>query len=284
MITAMIISCQLANGQKDKISTDHYDEDFDFRDVTVKTSEYQVNDIDIYNLNGDITIKSYAGTTVRVTTKNTIKANTQQAIDAAKNEIKLGAESTGALTLFIDKPYDTRPGKHGGNHVNWENKKYDFTVDYTIELPANTRLNLNTVNGDITVENVNGDIKTNNVNGDITMSNVSKVYTAVTVNGDVNVNSTTGAEIEAEYRTVNGDINLSLPVQFSGECQFKSLNGDFYTDFEDIETLGAVKTTKENHNGVTRYKLDKSQGIKIGTGKSKIKFETLNGDVHLSKA
>ena len=38
MIMCMIISCQLANGQKDKLRVDHSDEDFKFRDETIKTS------------------------------------------------------------------------------------------------------------------------------------------------------------------------------------------------------------------------------------------------------
>lgn len=284
MVMGMIISCQLANGQKDKLRTDHSHEDFEFRDETIKTSEYQENELNIYNLNGDITIKSYNGNKIKVTSRNTIRANDQQTIDKAKSEIKLGVELTKELTLFVEEPYDTRPNKQNGKNFSWENKKYDFVLSYDIELPSNTKLNLNTVNGDITVENVNGDIKTCNVNGDITLTEVSKVFNATTVNGDVNINSTTGAEIEAEYKTVNGDINLSLPEQFAGECLFKSLNGDFYTDFENFETLGEVKTTKQNHNGITRYKLDKSQGIKIGIGKSIVKFETLNGDVHLNKS
>ena len=244
MIMCMIISCQLANGQKDKLRVDHSEKDFEFRDEAIKTSEYEANEVNIYNLNGDITIRSYNGSKIKVTTRNTIRANAQQTIDKAKNEIKLGAELTNELTLFVEEPYDTRPNKHNGKNFSWENKKYDFVVSYDIELPSNTKLNLNTVNGDITVENVNGDINTNNVNGDITLTEVSKVFKATTVNGDVNVNSTTGAEIEAEKKTVNGDINLSLPEQFAGECLFKSLNGDFYTDFENFETLGEVKTTK----------------------------------------
>lgn len=284
MVTAMFLSCQSANGQKDKQKSDMYNQDYEYKDVSTTTKEYITKEVSIYNLNGDIEIKSYNGDKVKVITTTTIKANDQSQINVAKNEIKLGTDNSEELSLYVAEPYDTRPKKQEGKNIKWDEKKYEFFVSYAIELPANTILNLNTVNGDIDVVNINGDIRTNNVNGDINLKDVSKVYKAITVNGDVNVISSNANDVVAEYQTINGDINLSIPATFAGECHFKSLNGDFYTDFDTFEEIGDVKTSKENHQGVTRYKIDKNHGIKIGNGNSKIKFETLNGDVHLRKS
>jgi DUF4097 and DUF4098 domain-containing protein YvlB len=283
LLIAANFSCQDAQAQKSKkVSHENNDDRYTMKEILKEHNEYVASSLYLYNLNGDVNIEKYEGTKIVVDIDITLKANTSENMSLAKREVKPMAEQKDHLELYQAEPYDTRPNSQKKNNNN--KKDYSFDLTYNIKMPASSKLNLNTINGDMVVENIAGDININSVNGDIKLLNVGKVENAKSVNGDINVTSNYNQTFEAKYNTVNGDVNVTIPSTYSGECHFKSLNGEFYTDFEKYETIGSTTQSSSIKKNKKYYKIDKIEGIKIGDGSSKINIETLNGDVHLRKS
>jgi DUF4097 and DUF4098 domain-containing protein YvlB len=122
------------------------------------------------------------------------------------------------------------------------------------------------------------------VNGAISISNAKGNTHAHTVNGNVEVSYRTNPTGQSSYYTINGEIKAIYQTNLSADLQFKSMNGEFFTDFPNAEILPAVAVkNQETRGGATVYKLDKITSVRIGTGGSNLKFETLNGDIYIKK-
>jgi DUF4097 and DUF4098 domain-containing protein YvlB len=122
------------------------------------------------------------------------------------------------------------------------------------------------------------------VNGSITLTNVKGTTKAHTVNGNVDATYAANPTGASSYHTINGKIRVQYPSSLGANLHFKSMHGEFYTDFPDAEIL-PVQVTKnqEGKGGGTVYKLTKDTAVRIGKGGPDFRFETLNGDVTVSK-
>lgn len=270
--------------------TDFMDKDmFKIKDKESIHNEYDFSNqqkLKIYNVSGSIRIASHEGSKAVVDIEKTIYAKSQEVLDIAKNKVKLGADQADGLVLYTAQPYDTRPKTQGGSHQwNTDEQHYWVHLDYTIKIPRNTSVVASTVNdGDIEIKNIDGEISVNNVNGNIALHQVQKTNHVATVNGDITVEYSAAQAMDCRYSTINGNINIEAPENTSAEMEFKSMNGEFFTDFENYEPLSKVHKVLDKSHGSQTYKLQKVDGIKIGNGASKMKFETLNGDVFIKKS
>lgn len=269
---------------------DYMDKDlFKIKDTESIHNEYDFSNqqtLKIYNVSGSIHIISQEGGKAIVDIEKTIYAKSQEVLTNAKNKFKLGADQTDGLVLYTAQPYDTRPKSRGASH-EWSTDEQHYWVhlDYTIKIPRNSRVIASTVNdGDIEIKNIDGEISVNNVNGNISLHQVQKTNHVATINGDITVEYNAAQIMDCRYSTINGNINIEAPENISAELEFKSMNGEFFTDFENFEQLSKVKKALDKSHGTQTYKLEKVDGIKIGNGASKMKFETLNGDVFIKKS
>jgi hypothetical protein len=243
----------------------------------------------IENINGSVAVEGYEGNKVLVEIEKTLKANTQEDLEKARKEVKLGIQQSGdSITLYIDNPYvyRRRDGRIRYDFNNDWNQDYNYVFNYKVKVPQQTTLAVFTVNkGDITVANTKGRIQASNINGSITLQQITGETRAHTINGDIKATYVSTPPKNSDYKTLNGDIEVTYPGNLSADLKFKTTNGEAYTDFAIAENL-PFKVEKSNDGKArgTTYKLEGSSGVRIGKGGPEHKFEVFNGDITVKKA
>jgi DUF4097 and DUF4098 domain-containing protein YvlB len=161
------------------------------------------------------------------------------------------AYSDGRFTAHVDKP------------ARLEQRYY--CIDYEIQLPLPTGLDLETHNGSIKVENVKGAISVSTHNGKIDCYNVLGNVQAQTHNGSINVNYDDKADvIDTNITTHNGSIDIKAPVRFSVDLNASTHNGLIKVSMP-VKVIGVI---------------DKNQlRGKIGKGLGNLYLHTHNGSI-----
>ncbi len=255
------------------------------------------NTVFVSNINGDIHVQGYEGTSVLLEVSKKITAKTQQGLELGKSEIQLGVIDRADTLIFYlidgchafsERNLKSRNfGTRNKWAYNWEGSnecisKYDFTLDFTIKVPFSVNLILSTINdGDIKVENVNGALKVENINGSIILKNITREAFATTINGNVDIEYAKNPEKACRFYTLNGDINAWFQKGLTANTNFKSFNGEFYSNVKQLESL-PVQVEKERGAAETKYKLNGNR-FKIGSGGPLLDFETFNGNVYLKE-
>lgn len=239
----------------------------------------------LYNVYGSVTVTGYAGSKILVEATQTIMADDAKTLEIGKSELKLGfAQHGDSVVLYTAAPYDSRP-HHGRNRSGRERIGYHYAIDYVVRVPYQLNLHVSTVNnGKVLVQDVTGQLDAGNVNGPITLRNVKGTTQAHTVNGNVEADYAANPPGASSYHTINGQIKVRYPADFAADLHFKSMHGELYTDFANTEVLPAQVTRNQQGSGDgTVYKLTKDTAVRIGKGGPDFRFETLNGDVTITK-
>ena len=239
----------------------------------------------LYNINGSVTVQGYAGNKILVEATQTITAKDAPTLAIGKSELKLGfAQHGDSVVVYTAAPYDSRPHNERNR---WEHReiKYQYTVDYVVKVPYQLNLHVSTVNnGAVLVQDVTGGLDVGNVNGAITLRKVKGTTQAHTVNGNVEADYVANPPGASSYHTINGQIKVKYPTSLAADLHFKSMHGELYTDFPNAEVLPAQVTKNQQHEGAgTVYKLNKDTAVRIGKGGPDFRFETLNGDVTITR-
>ena len=238
--------------------------------------------LEVDNVNGFIHVTGYNGSEIQMVAEKTIRAESQDRLDAAKRDVKLDTTQSGdALTFYVDGPFrchcdDGRSGVRNRSH-----RDYRVTYDFDIKVPAATMLLLGTVNGgDVRVENTTGDFDVANVNGGIEMREVAGSGPVHTVNGKISVLFARNPAKNCSFKTINGSIETSFRPNLAADVRVKTFNGQAYTDF-DVTPLPALSPVSERRDGKFIYRSDRSTGLRIGNGGPEFNFDTLNGSIRI---
>lgn len=142
--------------------------------------------------------------------------------------------------------------------------------------------------GEITIRSANRFAKATTGGGDIDIESIDGSVKASTGAGDVSVQMTGNAQSEGHdvnLSSGNGDITLILPSSFSGSVYVKL---GYTRKHEDVDIVSDFDLQRDktddwsSEEGTPRkYIFGKGQ---IGSGKNRIRIETVNGNVHLKKA
>lgn len=156
-----------------------------------------------------------------------------------------------------------------------------------IQVPFRTSLKLSLTNGeDIIVENVESDMEVNNVNGGVTLTNVAGTAIVHSTNGEIKASFRSVSGKPMSFTTFNGDVDVSLPADIKATVRLDSGQGDVYTDFP-IEMMPSPlnQTVEDNRSkgGKYRIKVEKAMIAKINGGGPDYTFKTFNGDIHLRR-
>ncbi len=259
-----------------------------------RTARFQVagnseNSLNIYNIQGHVTVEGYDGDEVRIEAIKKIDADSQRDLERSEEEIEFVVEEEGdRILVYIDAPFihvKKRGDRISYNIRDWDDD-YDFVFDITIQAPRNINLRASTINnGKVVVENIRGgELDISNVNGKIELVNVSGTTDAHTVNGDITASYTENPTSNSNYQTINGTIEVLYPEDLSADILFKSMHGDLYTDFQNLKRLPArVDQEKDSRRGETTYRIGKQAPLRIGNGGPEFSFEVLNGDVYVKR-
>lgn len=185
------------------------------------------------NFSGDVRITGSAGRDV------VIHATRRGRRDRLDN-IKLDIQARGpVIEIEANKRND-----------NWEEKNDNVVeTSFEIQVPADTKLDLDVFSSDITVTDVTSDIKAHSFSGKIDLD-VSRASDYPQINAE----------------TFSGDIKTRLSGSGSGQIDFNTFSGDLRSDLP----LTVHGTSKKNMTA------------EIGNGGgSTLRFKTFSGDVRV---
>lgn len=239
----------------------------------------------IYNLNGSVTVQGYAGNQVLVEATKTIRASNAGDLATGQHEAQLNFEQHGdSVTVYLAAPYDLRPGEHNRNGERGR-IPYHFAFEIVVKVPYAFRLHASTINeGTVRVLDITGPLDVNNINGAIALTNVRGTTRAHTINGSLDATYAASPPGASSYHTINGPIRVQYPASLGATAHFKSMHGELYTDFANAQVLPPqVVKNQGNQGSGTVYRLTKETAVRIGPGGPDLRFETLNGNVTISR-
>ena len=163
-------------------------------------------------------------------------------------------------------------------------------IDFTIEVPLRTSLNLETVMGSIVVEGVEGELEVESVNGTVTLTNVGGSVVAHTVNGKLTATiARPAAQKPMAFTSMNGSVDVTLPAAVKANLKLRSDQGDVYTDF-DLQLRRESSNPNPNpdadirRNGRTRViDVDNAVYGSVNGGGPDFEMRTFNGNVYVRK-
>jgi len=163
------------------------------------------------------------------------------------------------------------------------------SVDRLIQVPVNTSLKLNAVDGgDILVENVQGEIEVNNVDDDVKLNKVSRTVVAHTVDGDLTVSLLkVNPGTAMSFSSLDADIDVTSPADFKASVKAHTNNGEIYSDFE-VQPAAATRApvVKDERGKGGKYSVHLEKGVagNINGRGQEVQFKTFDRDVYIRKA
>lgn len=256
---------------------------------------------EVDNVWGSIQLAAYDGSTVEVSITRTLKARTQEALEAARKEVTLEVtEEPSYIGLYVDGPFRdcdcsgprfrTRTqrkeaqeqGRGGWRRRSQSERDYVVQYDFVIKTPRNVSIGVNTVNnGDIHIDGIVGDFDVENVNGSIDMVNITGSGSAHTVNGPVTVLFARNPTSASSFKSVNGELIVYFDPSLQADLTLKTMNGRFYSDFDSTALVATKPVAQRVDNKKFVYRFDRGTGLRVGRGGPEIAFETLNGDIRI---
>ncbi|GGG32462.1 DUF4097 family beta strand repeat-containing protein [Hymenobacter glacieicola] len=198
-------------------------------------------------LNGAITVRGWAGTTVRVRARVEGRAASEATAKALAASVRISSQNN---TLRAARPYEALEG--------WE-------VSYEVLVPRQTDLTLRSGNGHLTVENVRGALRCESTAGNLNLSGVGGDVRGKTTAGSVNL-TLTGTAWEGpglDVNTVNGSITWQLPAVYAATIMARTVQGRVQAE------LNTKRKSVLPHNLVAT----------LGKGGAQLRAATVTGNV-----
>lgn len=223
------------------------------------------------NVNGTLTLTLAKGSEVHFVAEKSAKALDQEKAKKGLAQIEVVTETKPDLVRVVTR-YPKGGGFFGG-------AGFSGKVDYTIEVPEGTKVELTNVNGTINVNAPGSKVTCETTNGAV-MVDAAGMLKAAAVNGkvrfsaeDIDEISTTNGSIEGTVKSlapkggkvesVNGHVALSLPGKAALRVEAENVNGGVECGFTGL--------TREKHS---------ISGDLNGGGQT-ITVETVNGSIEV---
>jgi len=212
--------------------------------------------VDIVNVNGAITVEAVDGNTLDIKAHITVRGATEEAAQAALKQIEM-VEQASSGTVRLEARFPKELGRRS------------VEVTYTVRAPRTAKLNLATVNGQVTVAGVLGGVKAETTNGNVVGRGLGNAVIAGTTNGEIKIQMATLGGNGISLETTNGTIELKLPEDAKATVSARCVNGGISVSDLAFEKVGEG----------TRRKLDG----KINGGGSAVRLETVNGSIRVGR-
>ncbi len=241
--------------------------------------------LDVDNIFGSIEVVGGQTDQVQLVVNKTIRAESQERMEAAKKEVTLDiTDQPDLLKFYVNGPFRCNCNCNGdGCCGGWHGDRgYSVKMDFQLQVPRNIDLKLKTVNsGRVNVRDVIGNFTVHNVNGGIEMQDVGGGKAlARTVNGGVKVVFRENPKESSDFGTINGPVELYFVRGLSADFRFKTMNGHVYSDFE-MTSLPVKAASAERRDGKFVFHTDRYTGGRVGGGGLEIKADNLNGDIRV---
>lgn len=242
----------------------------------------------IENIQGDVLVEGYDGSTIELELTITVDAHDQEELDQAMEELELEEiQNDNSLLLRMKSPfvvYEVRNGFRGGR-MQCNGPDYRYSYDFKLRVPSNILLHASTINdGRIRITDVASVEYSSNINGPIRIENVRDTEEISTINGDIDITYAQRPRRDGQFHTINGDITLELPDDFVARVEAQSMQGDLFSAFDYKALPRKVEVNEGRRGRETKYEIENKTAVKIGEGDGPLlRFETLNGDMFLRR-
>jgi len=194
--------------------------------VDENLSSAGVNAVTIENLSGDVTIIGWDKASVTVKGELDDKAE------------KLIFEQVGnTINIKVELP----------NHGSWDSKGSELTI----HMPANLRVNFESISSDVELENLTSNVTVKTVSGDIKATELTEHIELSSVSGNIRTKALQG---KVNLATVSGDID---DTNSSGRVQLHAVSGEITSDSQAKEIF------VNNVSGNTKLSLAKVDEFRI---------------------
>lgn len=213
---------------------------------------------------GDISVITGTTTQVQIKTEKTAWGANEEDAQKRLEELKVIVEQNGnSINISVQQleqkdVLNFRP--NGGR------------VTFTVTVPEETSVTLDSVNGELTLSGMKGDLDVQSDFGSITISGVSGTVTARTTNGAIvgeNISSDSNIALASEFG------GISLDSSQASALEIKSTNGK--VGLQDILLDG--KVTIQNEFGDLTLIGVKASAYDIKTQNGKIKLDQAQGSI-----
>jgi DUF4097 and DUF4098 domain-containing protein YvlB len=169
---------------------------------TTKTLRLGANgELSLGNIAGDITVTRGGGTDATV---DIVKVARARSADEARELLTLVtvdvSERNGRAEVKTRYP-------SGDENRRNNRRNFNVTVTYTVTAPAGTRLNVNSVSGNIKVSDIKGELSAGTVSGNVSVTAAGAIASAKSVSGSVEIINAQGNE-SLEASSVSGDVTM----------------------------------------------------------------------------
>jgi DUF4097 and DUF4098 domain-containing protein YvlB len=169
---------------------------------TTKTLRLGSNgELSLGNIAGDITVTRGSGNDATV---DIIKVARARSADEARELLALVTVDAGERNGRAE--VKTRYPSGDENRRN-NRRNFNVTVTYNVTAPSGTRLNINSVSGNIKVSDIKGEVSVGTVSGNVSVTSAGAIAAAKSVSGNVEIINAEGNE-SLEASSVSGDVTM----------------------------------------------------------------------------
>ena len=220
----------------------------------------------IENINGEVRATQGSGRTADITVTKTVKSGDGTLV---KSIMEDAGDGIRVCTVYLTRDRNRNSCKSDGNDSGRGKDKLNVTMSYVVRVPAGVRLDVDAVNGGVTITGLDASVRAQTVNGSVNFEGANASALG-TVNGQVRgVFTKANWEGQLHIETVNGGVDLTFPANLAAEVSGETVNGGVVTAFPiTIEGKWGPKSFRGT--------------IGNGGGRS-LKIETVNGSITMRR-
>ena len=179
------------------------------------TSQFRVR---LEAINGNVEIVGRSGaTTVEISGEKKVSSSSRSDAERRLDDLDVVVkEQTDEIIIRTIQPENTR----GRN----------YTVNYTITIPADLVVDIENVNGNIDVFDIDNDVLVDNTNGNVRLDTIVGNASVILTNGNITSEVTPPQSGAIELATTNGNIDLDIPRTTSASFSARVSNGSIDLD------------------------------------------------------
>ncbi|HPG39722.1 MAG TPA: DUF4097 family beta strand repeat-containing protein [bacterium] len=221
--------------------------------------------VNVKNVNGKIFVESWDNDEVHIYAVIEVKASSSSRAEEFIEQVEIKVEKSGD-ELYIQPEHPKARGEDFFKML-FGSHNPSVQVDFTVQVPRNVQVDLNSVNGTIETVNLAGLAKLQTVNGKISAKEMHSAVDAGTTNGGIEVEiDESNLSNDMRLHTVNGSISMTMPKSTAADLSMSTVNGSIHTDFPlQLEGMWSNKNVDGKING----------------GGNKISLGTVNGSISI---
>lgn len=235
--------------------------------------------------NGRITVEAWSRPEVRLQITRNVRAESKSRAEELMKRLQSDVEIRGHRIRIV-----SRFPKLAERIGLWDllgQRVASAQIHYSLQVPAETDLVLETTNGEVRVHGTNGRLDATTTNGGIRAGEIRGRLTLSTTNGEIQLSGISGT---ATAHTTNGSVTAELrEVSPQGEVRLQTTNGnvevflekDVKAALEAVTTNGRVRVEFP----ITTEGVVTSKAVRgtINGGGAVISLSTTNGNVNVRR-